>query len=332
MRVLVTGATGFIGSHLVEELNARGIQPEILIRKSSSLKNLSSCSAHHLIGDLSHPESLPELGGYDLVFHLAAAVTAPDLKSFERVNSQGTAELVRKITVNGSQPRIVLMSSLAAGGPSCLTDPRQETEHDEPVSDYGKSKKLAEELLKKNAQSLELTIIRPPIVYGPRDSAFFQVIRMCQGFIAPVVSANNGTSKYYSSVFVKDLVQATCELGLRKTQNISQQTYYVSSSEILAYEAMLDIISKQLKNKPIKKIKLPTVGLRVIKTVLKACGGRVPFESLSMLSLDKIKELEQDAWLCSPQKLERETGFRCGTGFSEGISKSISWYKQEGWL
>ncbi|MCX5730703.1 MAG: NAD-dependent epimerase/dehydratase family protein, partial [Deltaproteobacteria bacterium] len=216
MRWLITGATGFIGTTLAGRLLGRGDEVRALVRDPAKADELRTMGAQVVRGDVSRPETLVDaVPDVDAVVHLAGLVKAVTQEQLVSVNSEGTRSLA-EVAARSGRPKFVLVSSLAAAGPSVPGRPRTETDRPAPVSAYGQSKLAAEQAVRSFATALNASIVRPPIVYGPRDKEFlpslFQMART-----GLVLKSGTG-DKRYSIIHVNDLVElviAVAERGAR---------------------------------------------------------------------------------------------------------------------
>ena len=175
MKTLVTGATGFIGSHLVEELLKGGHRVTCLVRKTSNLQWINGLNVRLIYGDCTIKESLLNaVADFDYIFHLAGLTKAANERDFFSANALGTENLVSAvIEKNPDTKRFVYLSSLAAAGPSCDGTPAKEAGEPKPVSAYGRSKLEGERIVMRHKNTIPVTVIRPPAVYGPRDKDFY---------------------------------------------------------------------------------------------------------------------------------------------------------------
>src|ERR1022692_2032965 len=199
--ILVTGGTGFIGSHLVERLVAQGRALRCLVRRSTTNLPAAIELAH---GDLESGAGLTEaLRGVDTVIHLAGITKARTAADYHRGNALATATLLRAACRLGNVGRLVHVSSLAAAGPSTADRPLTEADEPRPVSHYGRSKLAAEEAVRHSPLRDRTVIVRPPVVYGPRDRDVYQPIRtVARGWMAQIGTAQ----RRFSHIYVGDLV------------------------------------------------------------------------------------------------------------------------------
>jgi len=336
MKALVTGASGFIGSTLIEELGTLGFDVYALMRRSSSSANLEGLRMTRLEGDLSNQESLraalrkiPEL---DYVFHLAGATAGPNREYYFEHNARGTARLARAIAEEkpGLQ-RFVHVSSLAAAGPPTSLTPRTESDSEHPVSAYGESKFEAEKELLRYKSVYPITIIRPPMVYGPRDKGVFILIKaVSRNVMLSFPSADPRGDKYYSVIHSKDLCRGLVQAALAKTDRVpSGEVFYLAGDGVHSYREILSTIAEQLGVDPFK-LKLPKSVLYLVAAAGSALG-HVSKKTFA-LNFDKLNELLPDYWICSNQKAKDTLGFAPELALEAGMAQTIEWYKRQKWL
>ncbi len=327
MKVLVTGASGFIGSTLVKQLNEKKWDVRVLLRKTSSVEGLKGLSYEIVYGSLTDFESLKRAcTGIDVVIHLAGVTSAKTRSDYFKMNADGVALLVEACEqVNPTLKRFLLVSSLAAAGPSYNGVPRTERDQEQPVSWYGESKKEGELFLEKSR--LRYTIIRPPAVYGPRDRGVFQFIQPISKNILPVIPPITTGEKKFSFVYVDDLCSGIIEsLSSDVTLN---QVYFLCEDHIYSYSEMTRLVSQCLRKKPFKI----TVPLWLLKALafLGTFYGKVTHKT-PMLNLDKFNELVADYWICSNEKAKKDFNYQTRWPLSKGLSKTIRWYQENSWL
>jgi nucleoside-diphosphate-sugar epimerase len=339
MKALVTGGSGFIGSTLIEALTSRGIEVDVLMRKTSSERNLQGLKYRRVEGDISDATSLRHAvdaeNGIEIVFHLAGVIAAKNRAAYFDANAEGTRNLARAISQanrDGAKVRrVVYVSTLAAGGCASSREGRLETETDLPVSAYGESKRAGEQALLSHADSFRPVMIRPPLVYGPKDQATFLLVKMAAKRIIPKFpSASADGEKYYSVVHSRDLVEAIVALGTAPDTAIDHgEIFYVSSGELISSSRLMGSMATSLGVRTFT-IFVPFFVLRVLAKI-GDWVGRV-LGKATVVNSDKLNEVRPDYWTCSNRKLMDKTGWRPKVLFEEGIKEAVAWYRQNGWI
>jgi nucleoside-diphosphate-sugar epimerase len=334
MKALVTGASGFIGSTLVEELASQGFEVFTLMRKSSSASNLQGLKYQRLEGDLSNLDSLrealkkvPDLG---YIFHLAGVTAGLNRDFYFEHNARGTATLAKAVSeVCPRLTRFVHISSLAAAGPADSLKPRLEDESNRPISAYGESKLEAETELLKYKNSFPIAIVRPPMVYGPRDKNFLVVVKTLVKNQMPLMPSDRADgNKYYSLIHAQDLSRGIVQLALAK--NIpSGEIFYLADNETITNIQLLDAMVNRLGNKPFK-FKMPKAILFMLG-FLGTVFGKI-FRKNFSLNLEKLKEIAPDYWICSNEKARKTFGFSPQIPLNSGMAETIDWYKSNKWI
>lgn len=326
MVALVTGATGFIGSHLVEFLIEKGYTVRILIRKSSRLEWLHGKPIEWILGDLERPNLAKEsLKGVDYVFHLAGVIDTASKKRYFQVNTEGTRRLLEAFAeTKVPLKRFVLVGSQAAGGPSHLEKGVREDDPPHPVSYYGASKLAAEKEALRFKNQFPIVILRPPTIYGPREKRVFRAFQMMQRGYALAVG---NRPKYISFCYVADLVRAI-EL-VAKADCPSGRVYNITSSRPYEWLEFIEAIGKSLQcSYRIYRIPEPLL-------LLFGLGGEI-YSRLSQRSTlftwQKVKEFVQNSWAIDGTRIQNELGWREETPLSEGLSRTAEWYRKEDWL
>jgi nucleoside-diphosphate-sugar epimerase len=326
MKVLLTGASGFVGSHILDSLRARNLPTVVLLRATSDRRFLGN-HLHGLevrTGSIDDLDSLNQaLTGITQVIHCAGRTKALRSSEFFEANQTGTQKVVSAVNEHrGEVRRLIHLSSLAASGPTTDARPASEEDPPRPVSTYGRSK-LAGELEVRNKCQVDYTIIRPPAVYGPRDEGFLSMFRAVKSHLLPRPSERQALSL----VYVKDLANAivTC-LDHPKAAG---KVYFVAPREIVTARRMAKEIARQMRHWTIP-CPLPAVILWPV-CLFEQLRGWVTGKA-SLLNLQKFAELRAPGWVCDPSRLEREIGFKCGTTLERGVAESLAWYAQERWL
>ena len=327
MKVLVTGGTGFIGFHLVQTLLRENHEITCLIRETSNTRWLDSLgNIRYIQGELLQPETLSAaVQGQDWVFHLAGAVTAVTRAQYIRINHGGTRNLVQAIARhNTSLQKFVYVSSLAAGGPATPGQPRTEDMPNRPVTHYGESKLLAEQMLQEYAGTLPLTILRPPVVYGPLDVGvltFFQLVN--KGWQIRFT----GAPLYLSLIYVQDLVEALIRLA--ETPRSIGEYYYISDGSPYSMSQIQEVLAVELGTSP-RTLPVPRF-LAYVPALISELYIKVTRKP-SFLNFQKVKEMTQPGWVCSSEKLQRHLGYIAQYPLETGVHQTAKWYRMYGWI
>ncbi len=323
MKALVTGATGFVGGHLVEALLRGGHEVTALVRNPA--RGLPLLRSTALIqGDLhSRPALDAAVRGQDVVFHVAGAVAARTEAEYMHANRDGTANVVAAAEASGGRPRIVLVSSGAAGGPTAPGKSADGTERPRPVTRYGRSKLASEEVVR--AGSLPWVILRPPTIYGPRDREnLIKVFRMVRYGVAPVFGDG---SMEVSAVFAPDLADALLAAGT--TDAVLGRTYYVNHPEVLTTAGMVRAIAAAM-GRGVRTVGVPEWlgrGILHVTGTAAAIAGRA-----TILNADKANEFFQAGWTGDPAPFTAATGWTAAHDLRSGLAITYDWYRVAGWL
>jgi nucleoside-diphosphate-sugar epimerase len=322
MRALVTGGTGFIGSHLAEALRRRGDTVTVLARSARKAEALAPLGVRIIAGDLADAAAIRKaIEGQDVVYHVAAANTALSEEAFMATNLEGTRSVVEAAKSAGG-PRFVFVSSMAAGGPSPIGKPLQGDEPPSPVTAYGRSKLAAEEVVK--AGTLPWTIIRPPMVYGPRDLEVLKVFRIARFGIAPVFG--DGTQEL-TAIHGADLADALIAAGLSPAT--LRRTYCGTHPDIFTSTDFVRSVGVAM-GRSVAVIKVPhPIGrgiLAVTETVARLA------RRATILTTDKANEFFQPAWTGDPTPLTRDTGWSAQRDLAAGLADTWNWYRSAGWV
>ncbi len=343
--VLVTGATGFIGRRLVRRLAERGCRVSCVVRADSDVDELRSIGVELLPGDVTDPGSLHRAlteSRATAVFHLAGLVLARNLGEFMRVNASGVENIAAACAAQARPPVLVHVSSLAACGTSRGDRLRSESDAAAPVSNYGRSKLAGELAAAKFAGTFPITIVRPPIVYGPGDRAFFEVFRTIERWgihIVPSWGSGGGDAMRVSLVHVDDLVEGlilAAEKGERLGGNAASGhgIYFVAGGrldESVAYAELGEAIATALGRRPPAIFRVPGPLLRAVAVASDVAShfrGKPHW-----INRDKIAEaLAPGSWTCSSAKARSTLGWSPEVSLAIRLSDTADWYRQAGWL
>lgn len=325
MKIAVTGATGFIGSHLVECLLARGHEVSCLVRDPARLGWIAGVPVRTVRGDLDSPAALADLvEGQDVVVHSAGVTKAKDLDQFVRVNVEGSARVVQAIHARGRRvQRLVYFSSQAAMGPSPGRVALAEDAAQRPVSLYGKSKSMAEARLRDSCGSLPVTVIRPPAVYGPRDRDVLVFFRLVKGGFAPALTGE----RLVSAVYVKNLVQGVA-LAVEKSHG-KWCAYSFTDGGQPSWAGLLESMARAQGIRPLR-VRVP-LAAAALATGASECWAAL-LGRPALLSWDKLAEMRPRYNLVSDERARTELGYRPAVSTDRGMEETVLWYREQGWL
>ena len=329
-KILVTGASGFIGSFIVEEALRRGLDTWAAVRKGSSRRYLQDGRIHFVELDLGNPDDLRaklSAVGFDYIVHAAGATKCLHAADFFRVNTQGTANLAAAaVAACPGLERFVFLSSLSVCGPVRETMPYTDiTDGDTPRPDtaYGRSKLEAERALDGMA-GLHFTVLRPTGVYGPREKDYFM---MAESIKRHVDFAAGLKPQDLTFIYVEDLVEAVF-LALERGRDGAR--YFLSDGCVYPSRAFSDLIRRELGNPWLLRLKAPLWLLRLI-TACGECVGRLTGR-MTALNNDKYKIMRQRNWRCDIGPATAELGFKPRYTLARGVAEAVRWYKDNKWL
>ncbi len=326
MKALVTGATGFVGSHLVDKLLEKNYEVYCLKRKTSSTKWLDGKNIKYVDGDLFSNEALENcIKDMDYVFHVAGVVKAKTKEGFYHGNSDSTKNLL-EITykVNPGLKKFIFVSSLTASGPAKTDKPVDENTIPDPITTYGLSKLKAEEEVFRYKDKFPVCIISPPAVFGPRDT---EILIYFKTFSKGLNSVIGFDAKYLSLVYVEDLADGIVLAAENNAAN--GQKYFLCFDKAYNWDEIGSLTSKLLGRKALK-IRLP-------HSVLYSVGYLAELFSTfsskpATLNIEKCKDITQLRWVCSNEKAKSELGFKTKFTLEESFRKTIDWYREMKWI
>ncbi len=326
-KILVTGASGFIGYHVVKELLSLSQDIYCLARETSVRPPEFAQKVHWVIGDLNDQESLQRAcQGVELVLHLAGLLKAVNRQGFYRVNTVGTRHLLEALQATG-QPhsRFVYLSSLAAGGPARAGEIKTESDPAYPVSNYGQSKLWAEIEILKRRRQLHTTIIRPPIVYGPGDRETLSFFKLACSHLNPHL----GFKKHWVSlIHVADLVALI--LRAAKAETDSGEIFYAADQSQGYDWNRLVALAAECLDRWTFPLYIPRAmaftGVTLATLWMQLCG------KVSMLNRDKYREMVPVRWICAADKAQQLLGWQPEHDIQMGFRQTAQWYLQQGWI
>ena len=320
MKALVTGATGFIGSHLVDALVREGFDVTCLVRGTSKLHYIEDLPVRLVRGDCTEKESLSAaVKDVDYIFHLAGLTKACCEADSFGVNVKGTDNILKAVLeYNPGIRRFVYLSSLAAAGPSADGEPLKEDCAAAPVSVYGKTKLEGERIVYGCREKLPVTIIRPPAVYGPRDRDVLVFFRMVKSGVIPYWGKGS-----YSFLYVEDLIHGI--ILSASDENAQGEIFFMSDGNIYSTDDIIDAISEAVQKRPVR-LSIP----RFVMPVLGFISERV--KGVSIINSDKIREMRHSHWICDTSKAMAKLKFEPKVKMKEGAKWTADWYRIHQWL
>ena len=334
--VLVTGASGFIGQHLVRRLIERGDRVSCLVRATSRTDELQSSGAQLIVGDATDRAGMERAlaeSQAGVVFHLAGLVKTVRTADFTRVNASGVESVAAASANRAERPVLIVVSSLAAAGPCAGNQPRVEADSPVPVSAYGHSKLAGEQAAAKYAGEMAITIVRPPIVFGPGDRGVLEMFRsIAQSGIHVVPGLKE---RCVSLIHVADLV-ALLLLAAEKGERLhpdgvtGKGVYFAAAEHDLTYPELGQAIAKALGKRRARVLHMPAPLVRLAGL----CGdlvGRVR-QQPCWVNSNKMTEALAGSWTCSSAKARTQLGWIPAATLPERLHETAQWYRQAGWL
>ncbi|MEO6149037.1 MAG: NAD(P)-dependent oxidoreductase [Mucilaginibacter sp.] len=325
-RVMITGASGFVGFHLVEEALKNNLEVYAAIRKSSKIDHLKHLDIHYIYPDFSNQSSLQKLledNQINYIIHASGITKARTPSEYGLVNTKYTINLAKAaIEAKTDFKKFVFVSSLAAVGPLAkLEGMITEKTSPHPVTAYGRSKLVAEEKL-ATLQGLNYTILRPTAVYGPRDKDIFIFFKQVKKGLEFHIGRN---AQKLSFIYVKDLAQASVKAlyaGEKKAYNLSDGNFYD--------RYQLAEISKAVLNLTTFKFHLPVNFVKVVAFIAEKVSSLS--NKASALNIEKLNELTAVNWNCDIEQAKYDLGFRPAYDLDAGLTETLNWYKANKWL
>jgi len=324
MKIFVTGATGFVGSHLIEYFLNRGDTEIIaLVRNPDNLKWLKGLEIGVSKGDLFHIPDLPN--DIDYVFHIAGLTKASQMADYYTVNQQGTASLFRSLISQGLKPKkVICLSSIAVSGPSSGLVPVKEESSPAPMTHYGKSKLEGEMEARKYGDALPVVILRVGAVYGPRDRDFLSLFNLVKKGILPLWGRGK---KWISLCYVKDLA---CAFELTLEKPVFGETFHIADPEPYTWEEIGRTAGRLMGKDRIRRVYIPTAAAYPVVYLSEWIGKLT--SSPSIVNSQKLKEGLQEAWIVDVRKAKERLGYSPLYTLQEGLRETLEWYRKTDWL
>ena len=325
-KVFVTGASGFVGGHVVRRLHELEIPVRCLVRKTSDLSFIAPLRPEIAFGDVTEPAGLQRaLQGVDAVIHCAGVTKATSPDTYFRVNEAGCRNLYAAcMEFKSALRKIVHISSLAALGPSSADRPATEGSPPRPVSDYGMSKLAGQKIAEAHMNDLPVSIVIPPAVYGPRDRDFLSYFKLVSLGIKPFVGRE---PRYLSLIHARDLAAAVSLVLLN--DGARGTCFLVEDGTVHTWADVAEAIGREMGRKAVP-LHLPVFAARALGSAGDLLARLTGKETL--LNSQKVEEMLQAAWTCSAARIRHELGFAARYGLDEGIRNTLSWYRENRWL
>ncbi|MFM7200642.1 MAG: NAD-dependent epimerase/dehydratase family protein [Myxococcota bacterium] len=326
MRALVTGGTGFVGSHLVDRLLAQGYEVRCIVRPTSNLQWLVDPRIELFFSGLLEPEKLKAaLKDVDVVFHVAGSLIEKDWDGFYAANVKPVHLLLDAAVKVGGLKRFVLVSSTGAAGPSFDGAPLRETDPEHPVSAYGRSKLEGEKVAKAYFGRLPIAIVRPSAVYGPRDPNLLRVFKQVRGGITPLLGADE---HYISLVHAEELADGIILAGERP--EAIGQTFTLSSERPYTRTEILDTVGDVVGKRSLRPVLPKGPALAVAKAYANFITKVLKRQTL--LDAERLETVGQRYWSFDVSKAMQQLGYRQKYPLMDGMRQTYQWYLERDWL
>ena len=322
-KMIITGSNGFVGSALANNLKGN-YEVTCLVRNGSNVNLLpENIEIKHI--DYNNIEEIMELlRGQDILFHTAALTRAKSWQQFKKINVDLTEKLIKFYNKTASLKQFIFISSQAAAGPAPdKNTSKLESDECYPVTMYGKSKLLAENLIKENAEK-PWTIIRPVSVFGPGDKDFLQYFKLIKNRLAMFIGFRQ---KYYNFIFVDDLVEMISKtINNEKAYN---ETFFAGGADVLSIQQFVHYIESVMNTRAlhlhVPQFLLSPIAL--VSEILTLFSHRPP-----IVNREKIKEFKEDYWLVSNEKTKKILDFETTGNMLDKLKITYQWYKDKGWI
>lgn len=319
MKSLVTGGSGFIGSHLVEDLVKRGHEVRALVRSTSSLLRLRTLKVDLVQGDTRDKDSLrAAVRDMDYVFHLGGVIHAPDCRTYFEVNAEGTRNLVEAcLEVNPALRKFVHVSSISAAGPSPSDAAPDEEAECRPVSDYGRSKLAAEGIVLAAAGRLPVTVIRPPNVMGPRQKELAEAIKLLRMRIKPLIGRKSSRT---SIAAVGDVVRALVLAA--EDPRSAGRIYYVTDGRAYSWREITNAVAEEVG---VGRFYLPVpFPVQYLIAALAEGAARV-LKKAPLVSREHVRAARRRCWVFDGSRIGRELGFTTESDMKAAVRAAVAW-------
>jgi nucleoside-diphosphate-sugar epimerase len=323
-KIVITGANGFVGSALAKKLLKGGNEVTCLVRSGSDV-NLIENKTNICYIDYDNSKELKQaLQNKDILIHAAALTRAQKWESFKKINIDLTETFIN-ICNKSSIKQFIFISSQAVAGPALDEHfGKKENDNPNPITMYGKSKLLAEEVIRNNAK-MAWTIIRPVSVYGAGDKDFLALFKMVKNHF---IFLNSYRKKYYNLIHIDELTNLI-EQTINNKDAINE-TFFAANPIIIKNSELHKLIGNAIKSKTIT-IRIPEFLLFSIASLLELIS-LIFRRKFPVLNRDKIKEFKEDYWIVDTSKIKNKLNIEFKDEYLVNFKKTYQWYKDKGWL
>lgn len=323
--LLLTGATGFVGSHVVEACRGQGFEVRALVRKEADAQRLEVRGVSCVRGSLESADAVrAAIAGADVVLHLAAATKARTPEEYQLANATGTQAVVEAMLRSERRPkRLIYLSSLAAAGPSVDGRPVTREDPPRPLTAYGRTKLAGEKICESVSETFEVAILRAPAVYGPRDRDVYEFFRLARYGVMPLPS---GPVRRLQMIHAADLARA---LVLAATCEGSRGVYHVAEARSYEWREMARMVAQAVGRRA-RIVTVPAALIATAAVVTETVAGLIGKSTI--FNRDKARELLAPGWLCETEQARRDFGFEAQIPLQAGLNETAKWYFENGWL
>lgn len=322
---VITGANGFVGSHLVDLLLKKGQTVRCVTRKTSKLTWLEGKDIQNFSCGLNNREELNKVfEGAEYIYHIAGVVKSKSKEGYFKGNVDTTHTLLNAALNCRTLKKFLVVSSLTAAGPAVDGKPVNENSVNRPITTYGRSKLAQEELTKSYRDKIPITICRAPAIYGERDT---EILIFFKTFSKGLMTTIGFNDKRLSLLHVRDLVKGLYLAGIN--EKAEGETYFISSEKFYTWEEVGKATEKIIGKKPFK-IKVPHFAVYSIATIAELFS--LFSSKAATLNIEKAKDITQVDWICDTSKAIKDLGYRQEISLEEGIKSTIDWYRMMKWI
>jgi nucleoside-diphosphate-sugar epimerase len=324
-RVLLTGATGFVGTHVAGAFLRAGLHVRALVRSAERARGIAALGVETVAGSLADEAALhTACAGVDVVIHMAALTHARTEHEYHAVNVEGTQRVLDAVLAAAPGPtRFVYLSSLAAAGPAIDGRGVRADDPPRPLTAYGRSKLAGEYASLEAADRVEVVVVRAPAVYGPHDTDLFHFFRLASRGVIPVPT---GPARPLQMVHVTDLARALVHAA---TASGAAGVYHVAEAQAYAWEEVGRLVAGAVGRRA-RIIRVPGPLISGLAAVSEAAAGSIGRSFI--FNRDKAREMLAPGWLCETESARADLNFEAGIPLAEGLRSTAQWYREQGWL